>query len=145
MIAKTFLEFFLYGIDKFKEEMTLFPDERLWDVKGDIKNSAGNLALHITGNLKHFIGAVLGGTGYVRQRDSEFSDRDVPKAQLLQGLDEAAAILNTVLSSLPDEQLLLTYPAETFGKDSSTLRVLVILTTHLEYHLGQVNYLRRAG
>lgn len=114
-------------------------------MKGDIKNSAGNLALHITGNLKHFIGSVLGGTGYVRERDREFSDKDVPKAQLLQELDEAAAIVSTVLSSLPDEKVLLPYPADTFGKDALTLRVLVILTTHLDYHLGQVNYLRRAG
>lgn len=145
MIARTFLEFFKRDIAKLREEITLFPDERLWRVNGEIKNPAGNLALHVTGNLKHFIGAVLGGTGYVRQRDSEFSEKEVSKEKLLQGLNEAETVVTKVLSTLADEKLIQPYPMDTFGKNSTTLHALIQLASHLSYHLGQVNYLRRMG
>jgi uncharacterized damage-inducible protein DinB len=145
MIAKTFLDFFQRDLEKLKEEITLFPEDRLWLVNGEIKNSAGNLALHITGNLKHFIGAVMGDTGYIRQRDKEFSDKNVTKEKLLQGLTESETIVTTVLSALTDEKLMQPYPVETFGKNSTTLRALIQLIAHLDYHLGQVNYLRRLG
>lgn len=143
MIASSISEIILRDLEKFKEEIRLFPDERLWSVQGDIKNSAGNLALHIAGNLKTFIGAVLGNTGYVRQRDKEFSDKNISKEALLAGLDETAAIVKKTLSELTDEQMMQVYPFEKFKEAATTLYVLTHLTAHLNYHLGQVNYLRR--
>ncbi len=143
MIASTFLEFFQRDIEKLKDEIAQFPNEHLWKTKGDIKNSAGNLALHLTGNLKHFIGAVLGNTGYARKRDMEFSDKSVSKEKLLQGLIETKEIVTSVLPSLPDEKVMQPYPIEAFGKQATTLYVMVQLVAHLNYHLGQVNYLRR--
>lgn len=143
MIASSISEIILRDLEKFQEEIRLFPDERLWSVQGDIKNSAGNLALHIAGNLKTFIGAVLGNTGYVRQRDKEFSDKNISKEALLAGLDETAAIVKKTLSELTDEQMMQVYPFEKFKEAATTLYVLTHLTAHLNYHLGQVNYLRR--
>jgi len=143
MIAAAFLETIQRDIEKFKSEIQLFPDEKLWKVQGDIKNSAGTLALHLTGNLKHFIGAMLGNTGYVRQRDKEFSDTNIPKEQLLQGLSEAAAVVTQTLASLSDEKLSAIFPIEFAGRQVTTFQMLLHITTHLNYHLGQVNYLRR--
>lgn len=143
MIAATFLEVIERDLGKLKEEIRMFPDERLWVVQGDIKNPAGTLALHLTGNLKHFIGAILGNTGYMRERDKEFSEKNVPKEKLLEGLEEASAVVKKVLNGLPDEKVMQQYPIEAFGKASSTLYVLIQLAAHLNYHLGQVNYLRR--
>lgn len=141
--SKLFFEILDRDVLKLKEELSLYKNESdLWLLKGQVKNSAGTLALHIAGNLKHYIGAVLGNTGYVRQRDKEFSDRNVPRGQLLAGLEEARQIVNQVLLGLSDEQLGKEYPIEFMGR-RSTHSVLIVLVSHLGYHLGQVNYHRR--
>lgn len=144
MQTHTFLHFFLRDIDKLISEIDAFPtEESLWQIGGDVKNPAGTLGLHLAGNLQHFIGAVLGGTGYVRNRDLEFSARGVPKMEILAGLRTARNVVDTVLSDMNDAQLAGTFPASHFGENSSTLHALLHLLSHLGYHLGQVNYLRR--
>ncbi len=143
MIASSFSEIILRDLEKFKEEIRLFPEERLWSVQGDVKNSAGNLALHLAGNLKHFIGAVLGNSGFVREREKEFSDKNISKETLLAGLDETTAIIKKTLSELTNEQVMQIYPFDKFKEKATTLYALTHLTAHLNYHLGQVNYLRR--
>jgi len=115
----------------------------LWKTAPGITNSAGNLALHLVGNLQHFIGAVLGDTGYVRNREAEFSDRNVPKAKILQDIQETIAVVSATLTKLNDEQFNDIYPIEVFGKPMTTIHFLVHLEGHLNYHLGQVNYHRR--
>jgi hypothetical protein len=144
MQAEIFKEIFSYNIEKLKEELMLFSsEESLWKLQGDIKNAAGNMGLHIAGNLKHFIGATLGNTGYVRQRDKEFSAKNIPREKIINELNEANEIVQKVLPGLTNEQLEKEFPLETFGKGRSVHFVLVQLTAHLSYHLGQVNYLRR--
>ncbi|MEW6468078.1 MAG: DUF1572 family protein [Bacteroidota bacterium] len=143
MTAQLFLELFERDIVKVKEEIALYANEGdLWLVQGDVRNSAGTLALHLAGNLRHFIGAVLGNTGYVRQRDKEFSDRDIPREQLLAGLDDALDVVRKTLARLSDEDLSRDFPIEFMGR-RKTLQVLIILASHLNYHLGQINYHRR--
>ena len=115
----------------------------LWVVEGDITNSGGNLTLHIVGNLQHFIGAVLGGSDYVRDRDLEFSDTGVPREDLVAAIDETRAVLKRTFENLADEDLESDYPIDVFGKPMTTGYFLVHLATHLNYHLGQVNYHRR--
>lgn len=140
----TFLHFFLRDIDKFIAEIEAFPsDESLWLAGGDVKNPAGTLGLHIAGNLQHFIGAVLGGTGYVRNRDLEFSARGVAKEDILAELQTARSVVAEVMGKMDDAQLAGIFPADHFGENRSTLHALSHLLSHLSYHLGQVNYLRR--
>ena len=140
----TFLHFYLRDIDKFIAETEAFPtEESLWVTGGDVKNPAGTLGLHIAGNLQHFIGSVLGGTGYVRQRELEFSLRGVPKSDILDGLHTARKVVETVFSNMSDAHLNAVFPADHFGENRSTLHALLHLQAHLSYHLGQLNYLRR--
>ncbi|MGE0635347.1 MAG: DinB family protein [Bacteroidia bacterium] len=137
-------ELYLSNLNKLKEEVSLFKNETdLWHTQGDVKNSPGNLALHLTGNLNHFIGAQLGNTGYVRNRDREFADKNIPRAEIITGIDEAIEVVNTTLSKLADEDLQKDYPIPFLGKQYSTLEILFILYGHLNYHLGQINYQRR--
>ena len=144
MINTYLLGLYEKDIKKLIEEISLYKSENdLWLLKGDIKNSPGTLALHIAGNLKHFIGAQLGKPGYVRQRDKEFSDRNVPKADLLEGLNEALEIVKTTLPKLSDADLQKDFPIPFLEKVRPTLEILFILYGHLNYHLGQVNYHRR--
>ncbi|HRI58240.1 MAG TPA: DinB family protein [Saprospiraceae bacterium] len=140
----TFLHFFLRDLDKFIAEIEAFPsDESLWLTGGDVKNPAGTLGLHIAGNLQHFIGAILGGTGYVRNRDREFSARGVAKQEILAELKTARSVVAEVLGKMDDAQLNEVFPADHFGENRSTLHALSHLLSHQSYHLGQVNYLRR--
>jgi hypothetical protein len=143
MNAPLFLEIIVRDIRKVKEELALYKNEPdIWMLQPGIGNSAGTLAMHLTGNLRHFIGGVLGGSGYVRERDREFTARNVPRTVLLEGLDEAEAIVTKVLGGLDDKQLQADFPIEFLGK-RTTLSVLIVLTSHLGYHLGQINYHRR--
>jgi len=144
MLSENFKEIIVYYIDKLKEEINLFSsEESLWLLKGDIKNPAGNLGFHIAGNLKHFIGATLGNNGYVRQRDKEFSEQNIPREKILKELEEAKQVIAEVLPRLSDDDLQKIFPLETFGKDRTVHLVLIQLVAHLNYHLGQMNYLRR--
>lgn len=136
----------LYDRDfsKLKDEVSLFENEaELWKTSGAITNSAGNLTLHLIGNLRHFFGAVLGETGYVRDRDKEFSEGGVSRADLLAGIDQAARDVKALLAKLTDEDLAKDYPIEVFGHPMTTEYFVVHLATHLNYHLGQINYHRR--
>jgi len=131
-------------LSAFSRELELFPDEALiWATAPGISNPAGTLALHVCGNLQHYVGAVLGNTGYVRDRDREFSARDVPRSRLQASLAETAEVVRTVLADLPDEKLRADYPDILGGPRLPTDLFLLHLTTHLAFHLGQAGYLRR--
>ena len=144
MLRETLVQLYERDLSKLKEEISLYGDEAdLWKTGGGITNSAGNLTLHLVGNLRHFLGAVLGETGYGRDRDKEFSDAGVSREELLAGIDLAAADVKATLAKLTDEDLATTYPIEVFGHPMTTEFFLVHLVTHLNYHLGQINYHRR--
>ena len=144
MITETLISIYKRDLDKLKTEIDQYEtDEKLWLVATGITNSGGNLALHLVGNLKHFIGAVLGGTGYVRDRDAEFNSRSVSRAQLIAAVDETTAIVSTTLAKLTGDELAATYPIDVFGQPMTTEYFIIHLATHFNYHLGQINYHRR--
>jgi uncharacterized damage-inducible protein DinB len=104
-------------------------------------NSVGHLVLHLTGNLNHFVGARLGNTGYVRDREREFTEAAPPaRARALAGLDEAVALFRRVVGALTPEQLTAPHPETRFGP---VLKTLVHLVAHFAVHRGQISYLVR--
>ena len=131
-------------INKLIEEISLYKNEEdIWKLEGAILNTAGNLALHLTGSLNYFIGNILGQTGYVRERDKEFSLKDIPQEKLLADLHEMKAIVVNTLSQLTDEDLQKDFPLKINSQTMSTADTLVFFLAHLNYHLGQLNYHRR--
>jgi uncharacterized damage-inducible protein DinB len=125
-------------------ELEAYPDEQLiWSLPPGLPNSAGTLALHLAGNLRHYVGALLGGSGYVRNRDEEFSARDVPRSVLLEQIAEAESAVGSTLPRLTDEQMSLPFPEPIREHSLQTGELLVQLAVHLAYHLGQVSYHRR--
>lgn len=137
---------FLFERDlkKLKEEILAYTDESiLWTKAPGINNPAGNLALHLIGNLRHFIGAVLGGNGFVRDREAEFASSLVPRTVLIAEVEKVLVEIPTVLKSLSEEVLQSTYPLEVFGYSLTSSHFLIHLYGHLNYHLGQINYHRR--
>ena len=138
------LQIFLRDLNKLKTEITSYKDEnKIWEVNGEIKNSAGNLCLHVCGNLQHFIGEVLGNSGYVRKRDEEFSRKNVPVEELMKEIDTTIFVVGQTLKKLDEKKLDEIFPINVFGYEMTTGYFLIHLTTHLNYHLGQINYHRR--
>jgi uncharacterized damage-inducible protein DinB len=126
-----------------RRELEAYADERdIWRVQPGIGNSAGNLALHLAGNLQYFIGTVLSGTAYVRDRDAEFNRRDVPRAELLREIDAAIAAVG-LLSRVSDTELSKTFPQPVGGVTLATGDFLIHLAAHFTWHLGQIDYHRR--
>jgi uncharacterized damage-inducible protein DinB len=121
-----------------------YPDDAsLWALPNGLPNAGGTLVLHLAGNLQHYVGTVLGGTGYVRDRPAEFARRDVSRAELLSELENAVRAVQRTLPTLREESLAKPYPEMVGGKVLTTASFLMHLATHLAYHLGQLDYHRR--
>lgn len=144
MLISILKKLFLRDLEKLKAELELYQHEpNIWLIDKQIANTAGNLCLHLIGNLNTYIGAELGKTGYIRNRPLEFSSGPVPRAELLKGVDETIQMVNSTFHQLSDEQMAVEYSQEVSGGKVSTGYFLTHLATHLAYHLGQVNYHRR--
>lgn len=132
-------------LEAFGRELSLFPnDELVWATLPGISNSAGTLALHVCGNLQHFVGGILGATGYVRDRDAEFSQRGVSRTALAREISQTIHVVESVLPRLSSRDLTLEYPEAVGGVRFTTGLFLLHLSTHIAHHLGQAGYLRRA-
>jgi len=144
MLKETLIELFERDLQKLTAEINLYREEDdLWIVKAGISNSAGNLCLHLIGNLNHFIGATLGNSGYVRHRDDEFSLKNIPRQNLVINIEKCILIVKSTLNSLPEKDMQKEFPLEMFGRKLANTQMLVHLYGHLSYHLGQINYHRR--
>ncbi|MEP3387634.1 MAG: DinB family protein [Reichenbachiella sp.] len=126
-----------------KEIQSYEHEPDIWKLDGEIKNTAGNLTLHVCGNLQHFVGSIIGKDGYVRKRKEEFGKKEVPAAELLAEIERTKRAVTSALDRLSDQDLEGTYPMEVFGKPMTFSYFLIHLTGHLMYHLGQINYHRR--
>ena len=127
-----------------RRELDAYPSESdIWKVAPGIANSAGTLALHLAGNVQHFFGAVMGGTGYKRDRDAEFSRRDVPRAELVAQIEAAIVAVGKGLAQVSEAALAAEFPERIAGHTVTAGEWLVHLAAHLSYHLGQIDYHRR--
>jgi hypothetical protein len=144
MIVNSIKSIFIRDLSKLKGEIESYPDENsIWEIRSDINNSAGNLTLHLIGNLNTYIGAELNKTGYIRNRELEFTLKNIPRVQLIQSIEATISVIENVLDQLSVKDLKKEYPTLIWEKKTSTEYVLIHLTTHLAYHLGQINYHRR--
>jgi hypothetical protein len=144
MLNNELADLYERDIRKLIEEVKLFNnEEKLWITQGSVKNSCGNLVLHLIGGLNYLIGTTLAHTGYVRNRDREFIIKNVERKELLAQLEQLILIIKNTVNGLTSEDMEAEYPIFFDKPNISTSYVLVRLLLHLNYHLGQVNYLRR--
>lgn len=144
MLIETLQLLFTRDLKKLRAEMELYKkEENIWKTEASIANSAGNLCLHLVGNLNTYIGKEMGKTAYVRNREWEFSAKNIPRAALLNKIDETICIVNAALDNLQEGELAIDFPVLVWEEKTSTGYLLVHLATHLTYHLGQINYHRR--
>lgn len=144
MLIETLKTIFSRDLLKLKSEIELYKDEKnIWITDKGIANSGGNLCLHLIGNLNTYIGKEIGKTNYVRNRDLEFSQKDVARTELINKIDETIEVVQDALSQMSEEELSKEYHLLVFDKKMSTEFFLIHLVAHLSYHLGQINYHRR--
>ena len=144
MITEVLNAIFKRELLKLKTEIESYHQEsNLWRIEKSIANSGGNLCLHLIGNLNTYIGAILGQTGYVRNRDAEFTLKNIPREELIKKIESVIRVIDQVLPTITQEQLDKEYPMIVLKEPTSTEFFLVHLATHLTYHLGQINYHRR--
>ena len=135
---------FLRELAAVRRSVEAYPDDAsLWAERPGLPNVGGTLVLHLAGNLQHYLGAVLGRSGYRRDRDAELSRRDVPRAALLGEIDAARQAVERGMAVVSDETLAAAYPEQIAGRTVATGDFLVHLATHLAFHLGQLDYHRR--
>jgi uncharacterized damage-inducible protein DinB len=144
MLIETLQLLFTRDLNRLRAEIELYKkEENIWKTEGSIANSAGNLCLHLVGNLNTYIGKEIGKTAYVRNRELEFSLKNIPRTELLNKIDDTICVVNAALDNLEESDLAIEFPVLVFEEKTSAGYLLVHLATHLTYHLGQVNYHRR--
>ena len=144
MLIETLKSLFDRDLNKLKLEIESYQNEsQIWAIDKNISNSGGNLCLHLIGNLNTYIGAEIGKTGYIRNRELEFSLKDVPRSELIEKIENTILVVNNALDTLTESDLEAIYPLVVFEKEMPTGFFLIHLSTHLAYHLGQINYHRR--
>ena len=144
MLLDTLRQLFVRDLNRLQQEIEAYRDEaRIWHIEKGIANSAGNLCLHLVGNLTTYISAELGGVPYTRHREQEFALKGVPRAELITHIAKTRQEVEQALQALSAHDLQSEYPLLVFDHKTSTEYFLVHLATHLTYHLGQINYHRR--
>jgi uncharacterized damage-inducible protein DinB len=134
----------LRDLDTLADQIRAYPrEEQIWEAPEGLRNTAGTLALHLAGNIRHYIGAVLGDSDYVRDRPAEFGDRDVGRDEILARIAAARADVEETLANLEPRRLAEPFPVEVGGVTLPTGRQILHLVTHFAYHLGQLDYHRR--
>jgi len=143
-MKEALIEIYSRDILKLRDEVIAYKEERsLWITTANISNSAGNLCLHLVGNLNHFIGAVLGKNGYVRRRDDEFALKNIPVNELVSAIEKTKDVVVDTLTAMTEKDFELDFPEKKHDKILRTDFMLLHLLAHLNYHLGQINYHRR--
>jgi uncharacterized damage-inducible protein DinB len=134
----------LREIDSVRASVEAYPDDAsLWKAMPGITNVGGTLVQHIAGNLRHFLGSVLGGVPYARDRDAEFSNRTATRVELVELINATRDAIAATIPKLSDESLAKPFPLQIAGRTVSTADFVFHLASHLAYHLGQLDYHRR--
>ena len=143
-MLNSLIELFERDLRKLEKEILAYQKERnLWLTSKQISNTAGNLALHVCGNLQHYIGAILGKSDYIRNRNQEFEIKDVKREKIIAEIQNTEKVVEQTLSNLTHDAFTKSYPEQVLGYDMTSEFFLIHLYGHLNYHLGQINYHRR--
>jgi hypothetical protein len=135
---------FQRDLTRLRQELAAFPgDAYLWKTVPGVKNAAGNLTLQLEGNLRQYLGQCLGGIAYQRDRDYEFAAKGMSASGLIARVDALLTMVPDIVAGLTEAQLETTFPDEHWGAPRKTGLFLLHLYGHFNYHLGQIDYLRR--
>jgi len=116
--------------------------EQLWRNPYSYGNSVGHLVLHLTGNMSYYIGARVAETGYIRNRDREFTEpQKLPKERVMQKFDETIAMVVATLHKQSPTDWMGPYSAERESEAKDRLTIFLRCAGHAYHHVGQIIYL----
>ena len=146
MLATELAALFARDLTRLRQEIEAFPDTAtLWATAPGVSNAAGTLALHLEGNLREYVGRQVGRIDYRRDRPAEFNTRDMTREELARRAAALGVEIPAVIAGLTDAELAAAFPEVVLGVPMSTRQFLIHLSGHLNYHLGQMDYLRRVS
>ena len=146
MLATELAALYTRDLTRLIQELRAFPDTAsIWKTAPGVTNAAGTLALHLEGGLRHFIGWRLGQIAYKRDRPLEFSARGVERDEIIARLEALRESIPNVIAALTDAQLDTIDPDNGADTPMTVRQWLIHLYGHLNYHVGQVDYLRRVA
>lgn len=144
MLSDDLAALYFRDLTRLVQELQAFPEtDACWQTAPGVANAAGTLALHLEGNLREFVGRQVGHIAFTRDRPREFSERGVAQAELIARIEAVRETIPSVIRALSGEALDAPFPEPLFGSTLSTRITLIHLSGHLNYHLGQIDYLRR--
>lgn len=145
MLGQDFANIYGRELDHLAKEVAAYEsDADLWSTIGAQKNAPGTLAIHTVGALNTFIGAGLGGTGYVRDRDAEFNERDLPRAEVIRRIHACRDTIVPILAGLDDAVMGQPHPGAVPERlrGITTHAFLTHLVWHVGWHQGHIYYHR---
>ncbi len=141
-IASGLIERYGALASRVRELSAQLTEEQFWLKPFPFGNSFGHLVLHLTGNLNYYVGAQIAGTGYVRDRDREFTEtRHLPKEEVLQRFEETIAMVLRTVQAQSVEDWSAPYSAVRAGEVGSRFHMVLKCAAHLDHHVGQMMYL----
>lgn len=142
VVTSTLASYYEEVRDKIHSWLAPISTEQLWTRPYPYGNSIGHLLLHLTGNLNHYIGARIAGTGYVRNRPLEFSDASGrPKEQVLADFDRAIDMVASTIRKQRPEDLTAPYSDPTEPCSNTNFAAFLRMAAHAYHHTGQIIYL----
>jgi uncharacterized damage-inducible protein DinB len=142
VVASTLASYCEQVQQKVHELVEPLSTERLWTRPYPYGNSVGHLLLHLTGNLNYYIGAQIAGTGYVRDRNREFTESTkIPKAQVLADFDRAIAMVVSTIRAQSAEDWSAPYSSVDAAAGKDRFTVVMRMSAHAYHHVGQMIYL----
>jgi uncharacterized damage-inducible protein DinB len=122
--------------------LQLLTEKEIWWRPNGASNAAGNIVLHLCGNLRQWVISGLGGAPDVRERDLEFSERNpIPRRKLIRQLKTAVGEACEVIDGMSAESMLREFTIQGFRV--SGLVAIVHVYEHFAYHAGQMTYLTK--
>jgi uncharacterized damage-inducible protein DinB len=143
-ISSDFASYYEYVSTQVHKWVDSLSQEQFWRNPYGYGNSVGHLVLHLTGNLSYYIGAQIAETGYVRNRDLEFTEmRKLPKDEVLKKFDEAVAMVTATIREQGPEDWMKAYSGEREPEAKERFMIFLRCAGHAYHHVGQIVYLSK--
>lgn len=143
MITTVLIDLYSREIERLKTEITAFEaDELLWKQPDAQIPAAGNTCLFIAGTLQHFIGNMIGDSGYIRNKEAEMKARNLSRERLIEEVDNTKRVVVDTLEQVTKADLQKVFPTKEFEEDVTTEYYLIHLLKNLSFHIGQIAILR---
>lgn len=144
MITSVLIDLYTREIDKLKNEVLNFEsDEQLWKTPEPQITPAGNTCLYLAGTLQHYIGNIMGDSGYIRNKEAEMKARNVPRERLLEEIDNTKQVVIDTLEQISKTELQKVFPTNEFEEPITTEFYLIHLLKNVGFHVGQISVLRQ--